>query len=367
MTKSSILILTLTGDTHAYAVTEALRRKGATVDLWHTSDFPSMETEHIEFSQDRLEIGIQGPGLSWTGSEPRSIWNRRKLFVMEENDLHEADLKFASNECYLFREAFLHLLSQQAFWVNPWLEAQLAENKPNQLRLAKEVGLPIPETLFTNDPVRIRRFLADHGGRILYKCLMTRAWTDGQKLWMPYASVVEERDLPADRALRGAPGIYQELVEKDHELRVNVIGKKIFSAKILSQETTTGKLDWRKSYAELTIEPHELDSTVARACLEMMDRLGLVFGCFDFIVTPEGEHVFLEVNQMGQFLFVEIYSGLPLVDAFSELLLQGRADYAWDPDQTKIAYDDEMRAAVRSKVAEVKDKHVGLPQRLWQE
>jgi hypothetical protein len=34
------------------------------------------------------------------------------------------------------------------------------------------------------------------------------------------------------------------------------------------------------------------------------ELLGLAFGCIDLIVTPEGEHIFLEVNEMGQFLWV---------------------------------------------------------------
>ena len=36
-----------------------------------------------------------------------------------------------------------------------------------------------------------------------------------------------------------------------------------------------------------------------------MASLGLKFGCFDFIVTPDGEYVFLEVNEAGQFLWIE--------------------------------------------------------------
>lgn len=32
-----------------------------------------------------------------------------------------------------------------------------------------------------------------------------------------------------------------------------------------------------------------------------MRKLGIIFGCFDFIVTPDEEYVFLEVNPMGQF------------------------------------------------------------------
>jgi hypothetical protein len=71
-----------------------------------------------------------------------------------------------------------------------------------------------------------------------------------------------------------------------------------------------------------------------------MQRLGIVFGCFDFVVTPDGKDVFLEVNQAGQFLFIEEYCGLRLLDAFSEFLLQGRADFVWDEARASVRLSD---------------------------
>ena len=61
---------------------------------------------------------------------------------------------------------------------------------------------------------------------------------------------------------------------------------------------------------------------MAEWCRALLRRLGLVFGCIDFIVTPEGEYVFLEVNQMGQFLWVELANPeFPLLQAFAEFLV----------------------------------------------
>ena len=41
-------------------------------------------------------------------------------------------------------------------------------------------------------------------------------------------------------------------------------------------------------------------------------------------LTDEGEYVFLELNPMGQFLYIEILAGLPLTAAMAELLVLGR-------------------------------------------
>lgn len=103
-------------------------------------------------------------------------------------------------------------------------------------------------------------------------------------------------------------------------------------------------------------------------CFTLLDELGLVFGCFDFVVTPSEDHVFLEVNEMGQFLFLERYCGLPLLDAFSEFLLQGRVDFEWNADEVQIRYtDSQFAAAVESRYAEFMEAHVRRPAALVQE
>ncbi len=53
-----------------------------------------------------------------------------------------------------------------------------------------------------------------------------------------------------------------------------------------------------------------------------MKKLGLVFGCFDFIVTPDNEYYFLEVNEQGQFLWIEeVNPDIKILDAFVNLLI----------------------------------------------
>jgi hypothetical protein len=41
---------------------------------------------------------------------------------------------------------------------------------------------------------------------------------------------------------------------------------------------------------------------------------------------------------MGQFLFVERYTGQPLLDCFTELLLAGRPDFAWSERDATLRY-----------------------------
>jgi len=183
------------------------------------------------------------------------------------------------------------------------------------------------------------------------------SWRNEETYWAPYTSLLTQDKLVADELLASTPGIYQELVPKNYELRVTVIGRKIFSAKILSQETSAGRLDWRKAYSELRMEPHLLLAEIEEKILAMLERHGLVFGCFDFIVSPSGDYYFLEVNEMGQFLFVESFTGMPLLDAFTEFLIQGTLDFAWEENPSSLRYSDVHQSAEQI-VSEILQTHV---------
>jgi glutathione synthase/RimK-type ligase-like ATP-grasp enzyme len=52
-----------------------------------------------------------------------------------------------------------------------------------------------------------------------------------------------------------------------------------------------------------------------------MDYFVLNYGAIDIIVTPDGRHVFLEINPVGEFFWLERRPGLPVSDAIADVLL----------------------------------------------
>lgn len=365
--RKQILILTELGDVHAYAVAEALRRKGADAILWHTSDFPTCSCETIFFEAGRRSVRICGPALTLEDSPQfDAVWHRRPTYALDQGTLHPADRRFADLECAVFRRSLFSLLAPDTFWVNPPDSIVRAGRKPIQHQVANEVGFSTPATLYTNDPDAIRCFIARQGGRIVYKTLNGVSWRDEATQWAPYTSVITADSLVEDDLLRSVPGIYQEIMDKAYELRITVMGEQVFAAKVDSQNTCSGRLDWRRSYHELRMEACEIPSDVAGRCQEMLRRLGLVFACFDVIVTPEGEYVFLELNEAGQFLFVERFTGIPLLDAFSEFLLQGSFRLAWNTDRAQVRYSD-VAGCVQQLESELVKHHVPSPDRsVWE-
>lgn len=271
---------------------------------------------------------------------PRAIWYRRVGSNSDFGNLKTADHAFSRAQRQAFREGSLQAAFPHAFWVNPPATARLADNKLYQQSVALEVGLPTPDTLFSNSPSEIRRFIRDNGGQVAFKVFPAPAWQSASGLYGCHTVYLSESDLVCDDLLSSTPGIFQAIVPKAYEVRLTMLGSLPIAVKILSQETEAGKVDWRLAYDELRMEPCEVPERLVGLCSTLMEKLCLVFGCFDFIVTPEGEYIFLEVNQQGQFLFLENCTGLPFLDAFSEFLIQGSRDFRWPVGNSKIRYSD---------------------------
>jgi hypothetical protein len=164
-------------------------------------------------------LRVDGPEADWTNPAFDVVWRRRPAFKVDDNLLHPADIQFAEIESGTFRQSLFGLLAPGAFWVNPLDASVRAARKMVQHDLVRETGLRMPDTLYSNDPREIRAFMKRQGGQIIYKPLRGLPWQANDRVWMPYTSLIQEKDLVADLLLQSAPGIYQALVPKAFERR----------------------------------------------------------------------------------------------------------------------------------------------------
>jgi glutathione synthase/RimK-type ligase-like ATP-grasp enzyme len=358
MTAKHILLLSHPLDVHAVAVAEGLHRKGIPHTFWHTADFPTSSGESVSFRNGELAVKAEGPDLMIESREFGTIWYRRPVTQPDKGILHPSDRLFARQSCEAFRRSLVQLLGPKAFWVNPPVNSDLASQKILQHEAALTCGFKMPDTLYSNDPGEIRRFIASEGGRVIFKVLTGAPWRDHRTRWVSYAAPLSAEQLVEDDLLRQTPSIYQAIIPKAYELRVTVMGRQVFTAKVLSQETEEGKLDWRRAYRELKMSPAEIPDEVRERCFLLMERLGIVFGCFDFIVTPEGESVFLEVNEAGQFLFVEEYTGLPLLDAFCDFLIAADPAFEYNRRAEPALRFKDLDARLKELTKVAAERHV---------
>jgi glutathione synthase/RimK-type ligase-like ATP-grasp enzyme len=353
-----VLIPTYPEDLHAEEVALALEDRGYEAVLWCGTDFPTLQTGSIDVRGGEVAWEISGPDLEGGRPPFDVVWMRRPTPPVLPPDLHPGDLPVARRECRDFLDGLYHLAAPEAFWVNPLATRARSELKPVQLREAVRAGLTVPPTLMSNDPARIRRFVAEFQGRAVYKPFHPAQWEGEDRVAFLLTSEVSVDDLPEDEILRLTPGIFQARIDKVHELRVTVMGGWFVTARLLSQEMEITRLDWRAAGPRLRVEPDRLPPEVEEACRRLMGNLGILFGCFDFIVTPEGEHVFLEVNPAGQFLWVEEANpDLRLLAPFVDFLLSRDPAFRWQPEADAIRHAD-YRPRALDRIAALGPVHV---------
>ena len=131
-------------------------------------------------------------------------------------------------------------------------------------------------------------------------------------------AAVQRDDLALVDAVRYAPVIFQRFVHADLDLRVTVIEDEIFAAAVHSQPEY--RTDYRLGLGSASVTTYQLPHAVATRLLELMKAFDLRFGAIDLRVTPDGDHVFLEVNPAGEYLFISERTGQPIPAAIAACL-----------------------------------------------
>jgi hypothetical protein len=328
----SILIFGFPQDIHLHAVRWALDQVGVDHQMVYTPDLPQLLRASIHMApgaQPRASYR-DGTACGATGAY-QSVWFRRSGLAMRPAGMLDGDWTVAERECDHHIRTLRRYLAPDAYWVNDIEARDRALMKSPQLAAAVDCGLTIPETLFSNDPDDIRHFYATHRERgVIFKLCYQTVWHEHESgaRHALFTTQLRDEDLRDDLALSGCPAIYQRKIDKHYELRVTCMDGVCFTARLDSQARAKTRMDWRADLCQpLTPQRVELPPQIEERCLMLMRMLGLAFGCIDLIVTPQGEYVFLEVNEMGQFLWVEQREpACPLLRAFATLLIEGRLD-----------------------------------------
>lgn len=323
-----VLILTHSGDFFTVdRVEEALLGRGARVFRLNTDLFPLEIKLAARLTPDGLGHIIRDRDARLDASEVRAVW-ARKIWTpkMDESlapKFHEMCIRESSAMLYGFLDYF-----HQARWINNPQRSLDAENKLRQLRLATAVGLIIPRTLVTNDPEQARAFFNELGGKMVAKLLRPLSVSMGTAPLFVYTSDVREEDLSEAEMLRHSPMVFQERIAKAIELRVAYVDGNCFVGGIEAGRSLRGQTDWRLSGPdECPWIRAEIPKDIETRLRTLMQKLGLVYGAIDLIRTPDGEHIFLEVNPGGEWGMLERDLAHPISDALAEALLKRAGDY----------------------------------------
>lgn len=306
-----IVVISYPEDPHATRVMGLLTEGQHEVLLLDLARLPDRATLTVDYSEPAAPVvtyqAARGPTVDLAAAS--AVWWRRPQ-APDVGGIGDVDARFfTANEWNEAINGIWQLMRGR--WMNPPDRDEVAGRKAHQLRVAAELGLRTPRTLITSDPDRARTFIDDVGiGRTIFK-----TFSATHAVWRE-TRLVRQDELATLDAVRVAPVIFQEYVPGEADIRVTAVGGELFCAAIRSRGTDY-EVDFRMSLGQAVTEPTQLPDDVARRIRALMDRLGLVYGAIDLRRTPDGAHVFLEVNTAGEFLFVEERTGQPISAALA--------------------------------------------------
>ena len=322
----SILIITHSDDNECVMpVVEAIARKGGHTIRFDTDRYPT----DVRLTAYYGASGSGDERLTLTNEEDEfdlrevtAVWHRRINFGAHLPSGLDKQMRYASlGETSAAAHGML--ASLKAFRLDHLHHIRHAENKQLQLQVAREFGLDTPRTLTTNDPVAVRAFAKTCEDGMVTKMLSSFAIYEEGKELVVFTNAVKPEDLADLSGLSLCPATFQELVPKSLEIRATVVGHRVMCAAVDSQVSTRAKNDWRRDGVRMIQDwrPYQLPVEVEEKILRLMDYFSLNYGAIDIILTPDGKHIFLELNPCGEFFWLERSPGLPLSDAIADLLL----------------------------------------------
>ncbi|ANB34612.1 glutathione synthase/RimK-type ligase-like ATP-grasp enzyme [Rhodovulum sulfidophilum] len=211
--------------------------------------------------------------------------------------------------------------SMEGKWLNSPFSILRAEDKPRQLSVATDIGLKVPQTLIGNtfDAVRIFQNNTPVVGKPLRHSLIDHGPT-GSVIFTHRVAPLEDQDRAA---VEISPVIYQAEIEKFFDVRVTIVGARVFAVAIYSQTQLETQVDWRRGgRLDLQHEVVSLPEEISQKCLALTRCLGLQYGAIDLVCDTDGLYWFLEINPNGQWAWIERRTGSQISQAIVDTLVE---------------------------------------------
>ncbi len=205
-------------------------------------------------------------------------------------------------------------------WVNDPQKTFDAENRLTQLLTAQRIGFNIPVTSITNHPDVGRRFFKENSGTTLVKVLHHHEIIHKYMSYRFLTTKIEDNHLSKFDELSYSPVIFQRRIEIDSEIRVTLIDDNIFSCNLSTSQDKKYFDLHRIKEKDLKYKEINLGKKIEKLCLKLNKELKLLVSSIDFIVDKTGEIVFLEINPVGDWNWIEKHTNLPITKSMFDFV-----------------------------------------------
>lgn len=320
-----ILLITNKDDvTTDFIVNRLNTTSGAEYYRLNTEDLVLGIGANFDIERNEYTLTDQKKHKSINLSSVTGVYYRRPVLPqIEIGSLCDGENKFVIREIAYLLEGLYKILNDR-FWISPISSIREAENKIYQLLVARQIGFEIPDSLITTSQANAEAFLKRQEGNCIVKPIKNGKVDDLKNPTVVFTSPITYDDIGLLDGVKSCPTYLQSRIEKLADIRVTVVGKKVFATKILSQDFEETMIDWRKGEnTDVRHERIELPPEIEDKCIKLTDHLSLNFGAIDFALDRDMRYVFLEINPNGQWGWIEKRLGYDISGEIVKLLLNG--------------------------------------------
>ncbi|EZH72138.1 hypothetical protein ATO12_24690 [Aquimarina atlantica] len=285
------------------------------LDDTKTKWYFTVQYEDIFFDSDMINAVWFRRSFDWDIEkrfwEPPSTIEHYK-FLEELNRHHQSEIRAVYN---LIEEVL-----KDKYWLNQ--PSKSGSDKFKVLKVAKQIGFKIPNTLITNNLNHLSDFI--HTNK---NCITKASKEGGLILGSDFGISTMTNKVTHETLLSLSqdfftPSLFQKEIRKEFEIRVIYIENQIFATGIFSQSNEKTKVDYRHYDDEKPnrLQLISLPENLVQKIILLMERLQLNFGSIDIIKDINGHYYFLEINPVGQFLGISDVLGLKIEKIIAQIL-----------------------------------------------
>ena len=253
-------------------------------------------------------------------SEDKIEWNivKNKLKIEIDKDIYYIDnnlkgvyyrapvyLHYNYNSTYeeqLYKTQWMAFIKnlicfENAIWLNNPVDTYKAENKMLQLKYASQLGMLIPKTYVIN--ASTNKIKDDE--KYAIKSIDTVYLRNREEEAFLYTNIMEGNEINNSQ-LNISPVVVQEFMEPKIDLRITVVGNRVYHVKIVK---STGGVygDWRKEKDNVDFINVDIPESLEKQCINLVEKLNLKYGAIDMVLYKDN-YYFIEINPTGEWAWL---------------------------------------------------------------
>jgi hypothetical protein len=251
------------------------------------------------------------------------VWCRRPKSLQPQRDLssEKGEQVHTMSEWSASIEGFLAHIPVD-LWINHPSNNALAMSKLEQLSRAHKIGLKTPDTLVTQSFEEVVQFWKECRGSLIAKPISHGYLErhDPKEDTLIFTNQVTLEQLSSNQDLLPlCPTLFQKKVEKEFDVRINIIDEEVIAVAIhASEQIILQSIDIRRNNMKnVRYELIDLPLCIKNKVLELCHSYKLRFAAVDMAFTKESDWIFFEINPNGQWAWLDLEG---ITDIASSLL-----------------------------------------------